>query len=370
MLRRCAAYLLVAILCLCLLILPIRSAQQNEHVISSQGIINGNKSLGWLHTDGRYIKDKYGRILNFTGTTEAQTSWRYDTHEDWNHGSDPIPMAERMAELGVTWVRICINHEFWIDPSIGASYRDLIDRYVQKFTARNVYSIVGLMSHDLKDDQANWLSFLNELANRYKANPGMCGIFIFNEPPRPPFTDDTWHQWAVLGAEAVHNANPNLLIVVEVGLSNREGIDPYWLSNPISVPNVVYAYHDYFWQHYYYDKHDFALSYEAGNYALAKQQMEDYFYDRFWKYAVEHNMCIMNEEFGFADGQGPNLTPGDMGYTPGAPQSIHDYFELHNKYGIPWCCYAWHMGGYSLTDDGVILNLVGEIWVQYLMRTP
>lgn len=315
-----------------------------------------------LHTDGRYIKDEYGRILNFTGTTEAQTSWRYDTHEYWDPLSDPIPMAERMAELGVTWVRICINHEFWIDLSIEASYKDLIDRYVQEFTARNVYCTVGLMSHDLKDDQAGWLSFLTELANRYKDNPGMCGIFIFNEPP---MGTATWRQWAVLGAEAVHNANPNLLIVVEVGLPNRQGIDPYWLSNPISVPNVVYAYHDYFWQYHYYGPVDFTLSYEAGNYALAKQQMEAYFYDRFWKYAVEHNMCIMNEEFGFGIGQ----EPGEMGWNPGFPQCMHDYLELHNKYRIPWCYYAWHMGGYELTADGYNLNVVGQIWLKYLTPT-
>ena len=157
-------------------------------------------------------------------------------------------------------------------------------------------------------------------------------------------------------------------MVVEVGLPHRQGIDPYWVSNPIPVPNVVYAYHDYFWQYHYYGPVDFTLSYEAGNYALAKQQMEAYFYDRFFKYAVEHNMCIMNEEFGFGDGQSPDTPPGEMGYTPGALQSIYDYFEMHNKYSIPWNEYAWQMGGYGLADESGTLNLVGEIWAQYLAR--
>ena len=271
-----------------------------------------------------------------------------------------------MAELGVPWVRIWINHEFWVDPTIGASYRDLIDRYVQEFTTRNVYCIVTLgMPQSFTDaDQAVWLALLTEVANRYISNAGMCGISLFNEPQSDV---DTWRAWARLGAEAVHNANPNLLILIHTVSGYPRYMDfDYWRQNPIGVPNVVWVYHSYFWQYYYYDKENFALNYEAGNYALAKQQMEAYFYDRHFKWAVEYDMCIMNEEFGFADGQTPNLTPGDKGYTPGAPQSIYDYFELHNKYGIPWCYYAWHMGGYSLTDDGVILNLVGEIWAKYL----
>ena len=322
---------LVAVFLVSLLVFPTLGAQQSVQVISSQGVIKVGGTLGWLHVDGRWIKDESNNTISFTGTTEAQTDWRDDTHEHWNDLSGPIPMAERMVELDVTWVRICINYAFWADPTIGPSYRDLIDRYVYEFTLRNVYCIVGLMSHDLKDDQATWLSFITELANRYEDNPGMCGIFIFNEPPKPPFTDASWREWAVLGAQAVHNANPNLLIVVEVGLPNRQGIDPYWASSPIPVPNVVYCYHDYFWQYHYYGPVDFTLSYEAGNYALAKQQMENYFYDRFWKYAIEYDMCIMNEEFGFAEGQVSDLTSGDMGYTPGFPQCMHDYLELHNK---------------------------------------
>jgi len=354
---------LIVALIFSLLVFPTIAAQQSSQVISSHGTIQVGGTLGWLHVDGRWIKDESNNTISFTGTTEAQTDWRYPTHEHWSDLSGPVPMAEKMAELGVTWVRVCVDYEFWADPTIGPAYRDLIDRYVNEFTLRNVYCVVGLMSHHLKDDQATWLNFLTELANRYKNNSGMCGIFIFNEPPFPPFTYDIWHQWAVLGAQAVHDANPNLLIVVEVGIGNRDGLDSYWASNPIQLPNIIYAYHNYFWQCFYYDNRDFALNYEAGNYALAKQQMEDYFYDNYFKYAVEYDMCIMDEEFGFNDNVG--ASPEDMGYSPGFPQCMHDFLEIHNKYGIPWNEYAWHMGGYGLSD-GTDINNVGEIWVQYL----
>ena len=325
-----------------------------------------------LHVEGRYIMDKSGVPVMFVGCTEAQTAWSYPTAPNtppwWSHASDPIPMAESMAELGVKWVRIFISYEFWVDPTIGASYRDLIDRYIQEFTTRNVYCIVTLgMPQSFTDaDQAVWLALLTEVANRYISNAGMCGISLFNEPQSDV---NTWRAWARLGAAAVHAANPNLLILVHSLSGYPRYVDgDYWRQNPIGVPNVVWVYHNYFWQCYYYDKENFALNYEAGNYALAKQQMEAYFYDRYFKWAVEYGMCIMNEEFGFNDNTG--ATPADKGYSPGFPQCMHDYLQLHNKYSIPWNEYAWHMGGYGLTDDGVTLNTVGEIWFEYLTLSP
>jgi hypothetical protein len=203
----------------------------------------------------------------------------------------------------------------------------------------------------------------------------MCSITIWNEPPWPPFNATIWHQWAIRGAQAVNAANPNLLIIVSAGLPNQGGIDPYWASTPIPFPNVVYDYHDYFWHYYYYSSlinpiwgspPDFILSYQAGNYTLAKQQMETSFYDRYWKYGGEYNMCIVNEEFGFAEGNNPSLNSTDMGYDPGFPQCAIDYFALLNEYSISWNCYDWWVGGYGLTGDWITLNSVGQIWSQYL----
>jgi hypothetical protein len=98
--------------------------------------------------------------------------------------------------------------------------------------------------------------------------------------------------------------------------------------------------------------------------------MEAYLYDRHFKWAVEHNICIVNEEFGFQEGNRPDLTPGQQGYDPGFPQCMKDYLELMNKYSIPWNEYCWWIGGYGLTSDWVNLNIVGQIWVKYLTPTP
>jgi hypothetical protein len=254
----------------------------------------------------------------------------------------------------------------------GRTYKDWLDDYVRELTSRGIYCWIANMGNefltDAPDNPTPWLNFLTEIANRYKDNPGMCGISIWNEVPLTEIGYNTWYTWANLAAEAINDANPNLLILVRAYHPNRQGIDPHWADNPIQVPNVVYYYHSYYWHYYYYGHEDFAESYAAGNYTLAKQQMEQTFYDRFWKYAVEHDMPIMCEEFGFNGG----LSPAGKGYgnEPGWPRCQIDFMDLHEKYQIPWNQYDWWVKtdeNYGLAEDDYhTLSGVGEIWSQYL----
>jgi hypothetical protein len=319
--------------------------------------------------------DESDTILYFVGCNYAQISWKHPDEQFFKHEADPIPLATRMAELNVSVVRLCIRYEKWIDPTNGTSgrtYKEWIDDYVRELTSRGIYCWITNMGNEFltyaPDNPTPWLNFLTEIANRYKDNPGMCGISIWNEVPLSEIGYSTWYTWANLAAEAIHDANPNLLILVRAYLPNRQGMDPYWVDNPIQVPNVVYYYHTYYWQYYYYGHEDFAESYDAGNYTLAKQQMEQTFYDRFFKYAVEHDMPIMCEEFGFNGG----LNPADKGYgnEPGWPQCQIDFMDLHEKYQIPWNQYSWWIKNdqnYGLAkDDYYTLSSVGEIWQQYL----
>jgi hypothetical protein len=233
--------------------------------------------------------------------------------------------------------------------------------------------------YDIPDNPTPWLNFITELANRYKNNPGMCGIYIWNEPPLGLFGFDNWYHWATLGVEALHDVNPNLLKLIDADLPNRNGIDEHWVDNPMQTPNVVYTFHDYYWKNYYYNKRDYTLSYKAGDYALAKQQMEVSMYDRFFKYAVEHDLCIILEEFGFNGGLNPaefclngelNLEGVGYGNEPGWPRCMIDYMDLLKKYEIPWNQFNWWVKideNYGLArSDYYTLSDVGEIWQQYL----
>ena len=341
--------------------------EQSSHSINSYGTIINTDTFGWLHTDGRWIKDESGNIVRFVGVCESQSMYRGNWDQYCRSEADPVPMANRMESLGVSWVRICIDYAKWSDPVYGADYKALIDGFVHEFSSRKIYSTTGMMSHSFTTETEipEWLNFLTELANRYQNNSGMVGIYIYNEPPYGALD---WINWAVLGAQAVHEANPNLLILVHADRPNRNGIDDYWRNNPINVPNVVYVYHEYYWMEYYYGHEDFTESYVAGDYVLAKQQMEQSMYDRFFKYAVEYNMPIVLEEFGFNGGQ----NPAGIGYgnEPGWPQCQIDFMDLLEKYQIPWNEYSWWVKtdtNYGLVNfDYQTLSPVGEIWIQYL----
>jgi hypothetical protein len=239
------------------------------------------------------------------------------------------------------------------------------------------------MGHELEAELnagnlSSWLNYLAELANRYKNNPGMCGIYILNEW-QFILDSNKCHTYAVEAARTLNAINPNLLVLVHGDLVNRAGFDTYWLANPIPYPNIVYLYHDYFFQYYYYSSAsghqwtsppaDFISSYMAGNFALAKQQMEANFYGKLWKYTTTNNICLALEEFGFTLGQKPELVAGDIGYEPGAPQCMKDYLELLNKYKISWNEYAWQQGGYALANEDGSLNAAGQIWKDYLLGT-
>ena len=375
-----AVHLILAIFCFSLLIFPIRGAQQNVQVISSQGAINGGEKLGWLHTDGRYIKNKQGRTLYFVGATHPLMHTPGSGEPYWDARADPIPFATRMKELGVTWVRLCLGARFWYGEAGGftalggdpALYRATIDAFVKELTDRGIYCMVGCMGHEYAgelnaDNPTNWLNYLSDLANRYINNPGMCGIYVFNEITLSGVTQDRIRNYHYQAAQMLHAINPNLLIVIDANPIGGWGIDSWWITHQL--PQVVYSWHQYPWQDYYYAHSQFATEYANGNYATAKQLWEQVLYDRYFKYSQEHNMCLMCEEFGFNDDS--TLNPGDKYWNPGWPQIQHDFIGLLNKYGHSWNQYCWWKNtgeNYGLAEDSdyYTLSPVGEVWAQYL----
>ena len=318
-----------------------------------------------LHTEGRRIKNAFGETVQLRGCARSHLLKM----------ADPVNEAIRLRNLGVSWLRLFVHYETWIDPVGGGVYQALVDQYVSSFTQRGIYvSIVNMSNYFMNDvDSTGWIAFIMELVNRYKDNPRMYGIAIWNEPPLGILGINRWYSWVVQAAEAINAVNSNLLILVNSGLPNRKGIDTHWVDNPVSVPNVVYYFHDYFWQHFYYNTpiiDDFALKYNEGDFETAKILMEEQYYNRFFKYAVENDMCIVHDEFGFNGG----LNPANKGYgnEPGWSQCQIDYMDMLEKYEIPWNQYSWWVKteqNYGLAEesDYYTLSPVGEIWARYLL---
>lgn len=331
-----------------------------------------------MHTDGRFIKDEYNRTIHFVGATEAQTAWGNPaTYPYYRHEADPKPMAQRIKELSVKWVRLCVTYTYWIDPSTdsnGKSYKDWIDDYVREFTTRGIYCMVGCMGHefasDLKNDNpTNWLNFLKELANRYISNPGMCGIYVFNEIHLSGMPVNEQRFYQLQAVQELHSINPHLLVVVTTDRAGNQGFDSWWLNQ--TQPNIVHSWHQYPWQDYYYADPPcpHAQAYADGNYTLARQLYESYLYDRFFKYSEEYDICMMCEEFGFNDNS--TLKVGDKYWNPGWPQIQIDFMNFLEKYGHSWNQYCWWIydgANYGLANvsDYYTLSPVGKILAQYL----
>jgi hypothetical protein len=278
-----------------------------------------------------------------------------------------------MKELGVTWVRLCLNAKHWLGQAPGGDpelYKSTIDAFVKELTDRGIYCIVGCMGHEFAgdlnaDNPANWLNYLQDLANRYKNNPGMCGIYIFNEISLSGVTRDRVRIYQYQAIEQLHSVNPNLLVVVDAVYDGA--IDDWWVTHQL--PNVVYSWHNYPWQYYYYGPTQFAIEYANGNYTLAKQLWEQFLYPRYFKYSQEFNMCLMCEEFGFNDYS--LQKEGDKYWNPGWPQIQRDFMDLLDKYGHSWNQYVWWRNtgeNYGLAQDSdyYTLSPVGEVWAQYL----
>ena len=339
MLRRCAAYLLVAILCLCLLILPIRSAQQNAHVISSQGIINGNKSLGWLHTDGKYIKDADGNIVHLYGATIIEPAYIGD-HLRYNQ-----PISQRIATLksmGINFVRLIIDRAKW-DANVdtngdGIGNRNFTIQVGQALSDAGIMFVTGIMGAPSEPwPQDQWASYvINNMIMPFEHMSGFVGVFILNEPHTEQWgginydsVSSVYWDSAKYVCAQIHAHNPNILIIVHANGWSKWGFSNILKTDPIPTPNVCYTFHYYFgyapqmnpylgwmsggpkgvldsnYEELVNRGMPFYKSYYQGNYTLAKQQLEQYFLTNYFWAATDYNLPIVNDEWGFsADEEG------------------------------------------------------------------
>ena len=97
----------------------------------------------------------------------------------------------------------------------------------------------------------NWLSGLTAMANVAKRHLNVIGMDLRNEMRPTDHDTGNWYKYIPQGADAIHTANPDLLIVIG-GLSYD--VDLSFLYNgPLDTTNwpnkVVYEFHLYTWSH-------------------------------------------------------------------------------------------------------------------------
>ena len=245
---------------------------------------------GWWHTDGNRIKDAAGNAVRFSGVNwHGMDSENRIPHGLWGGTNRTIEdHLDQMKAAGFTLIRLPFSTDILspgakpkpeaIDPVknaslIGPTCLEILDRIVASAGARGIRIILdfhrlagGAVSesghwYDAEHPEAQWIAHWKTLAARYKTNPTVVGVDLFNEV----HNGVTWeadgvnpaHNWrwaAKRCAEAILSVNPNLLVCVQ-GLDQYGGEGGWWgavhlgvKDHPLtlSVPNrLVYQVHDY-----------------------------------------------------------------------------------------------------------------------------
>ena len=330
---------LVAIFFVSLLVFPTLSAQQSWSVISSQGAISGGGELGWLHTEGKYVKDANGNVVFLRGCAFIEPAYYVDR---LNGPGTLASRAERLKELGANFVRLEIQYDHWESNQDtngdGIGNRDFMLQAIEEFTSRGIYVIPGLHGGAYRNTfpyntqaWADWI--INNIVIPFKNNPGVCGVYIFNEPPYSAWggTDLggglTSGYWTAVKevCRQIYEANPNFLMVVHADMPNDAGFCSILRTDPIPVPNVIYTWHYYYsygvafnpylgWMTGVLDPNyqelvnrgqPYYQSYYLGNYTKARQEFEQLLYDKFMWVPTELNLAIINDEYGWTGDEEP-----------------------------------------------------------------
>ena len=373
----------------CLIFLPLVNSLQISNRILSYGEIRYS-TLTRLHTDGSYIKNEYEQIVQLTGVCWMDFNIEKARIEGPQQGSLLENIDWRIArhkELGVNCIRISMNQGWWVNGGeygvTPEQYQAQLDRVVEdcQKVGIYVYFCIHLGSsgaNDLQDalmadhnykhpDWAyGWLDFMKLLTERYKNYSAFVGLQIWAEPAWGKETDinvlnQKWANFSLANVRAIHSINPEVLVfVTSPGYYLHKWVSDYYFDNPLPEPNVVYA-----WQDYY--KHqgwrDFYHSYEEGNYYLAKQQMEQWFYRTAFKMVNASIAPVMYTETGWNS---------NLDVDPVENVVLGDTADIFTKYKQSWSLWVWWSGQpYDLVEsDFYSLTPYGQVAVDNLVSLP
>lgn len=372
---KAAAYTLVL-----LITVPLSFGLQNlwsEKTISTYGSVQ--YSLTWLHTDGRHIKDMYGNSVILKGAGYSILEWGWGNPDLYMNGHFNSELFDLFKQEGGNSVRFALTMY-----TIDQSYLDLVDTVIGWCKERNIYVILDMHCGDpdnwtedvmlqtlenpstvLPGYPLSWIDWLEFYADRYKDDPLVCGINIFNEPCQnipAGYTRATffnlWRNDALMAAQAIHSINPSVLVFVW-GMFWGETLAD-WSDNPLDESNIVYC----FTRHMEFDGSEpYYDYYITGDYEKGKQEFIELWTrnDIFEMLDLEYPIDLM--EWG---AQNPNYPSDDEDYLAW----MEDALRILNESQIGF--HYWDFSGYDL-DDGCLLmhddwsklSARGEIWAQY-----
>ena len=245
---------------------------------------------GWWHTQGNTIRDAAGNIVRFSGVNwHGLDSENRIMHGLWGGTNRSIENhLDEMKTSGFNLIRLPFSSDIFaagakpsasaIDPVKNADLlpltcMQLLDRLIASAGARGIRIILdyhrlagGAASesgrwYDATHSEASWIANWKSLVARYKDNPTVVGVDLFNEVHNGVTWEadnvnvaNNWRWAAKRCANEILAVNPNLLICVQ-GL-DAYGPDGGWwgavhLGNKVApltlgVANrLVFQVHDY-----------------------------------------------------------------------------------------------------------------------------
>ena len=245
---------------------------------------------GWWHTQGNTIRDAAGNIVRFSGVNwHGFDSENRIMHGLWGGTNRSIENhLDEMKTSGFNLIRLPFSSDIFapgakpsasaIDPVKNADLLaltclQLLDRLVASAGQRGIRIILdyhrlvgGAASengrwYDATHSEASWIANWKVLVARYKDNPTVVGVDLFNEVHAGVTWEadnvnvsNNWRWAAKRCANEILGVNPNLLICVQ-GLDAYNGEGGWWgavhLGEPVvpltlSVANqMVFEIHDY-----------------------------------------------------------------------------------------------------------------------------
>lgn len=193
----------------------------------------------------------------------------------------------------------------------------------------------------------NWLAGLQAMATFAKGHDGVVGMSLRNEirelPPQDLNNHDDWYSHVTEGANAVHGANPDLLIIIGGTLGATD--ISFLRDRPLDVSGwagkVVWEYHVY----------SYSIGYDTGNCDIFTSEMG----------AAAGYLLMQNEaftgplwlsEFGVGWSGGPNNTAGLGSQDAAYLQCLVGYMESNDAEWSIWAI----QGDYYVRDGTVSYN--------------
>ena len=326
-----------------------------------------------LHTEGNKIVDVQGREVTVAGVNWfGMETGSFAPHGLWANNWNK--MLDQMRDSGFNTLRLPYSNEFLRETSVptGIDYGlnpdlqglkgvQLMDKIVQGAEKRGMMVILDQhrpTSQGQSDlwyteqvSEQQWLSDWTMLAKRYAGNKAVIGADLHNEPKGQatwgdgnPKTD--WQLAAEKGGNAVHSANPNMLIFVE-GVDKYKEDQFWWGGNlqgakdhPVKLAapgKLVYSAHDYgpgVYNQNWFMAPDFPKNMTA-------------IWDKQWGYLKKENIApVLVGEFG-GRSVSPITTEGKW------QRSLMDYMKQN---GISYTYWAWN------PNSGDTGGVVGEDW--------